>query len=646
MKISEVIKKINGKWYLYTHDGSKRLGGPYATRKQAVRRERQVNYFKYHREGDDEMPYPNEHAARVRDPGDFRPDSFRNKAIGSEGVRIIMGKLKGESKMIVQAYRFPKDKFTVAQAKKWLKDNDVKYISFEPASDKKEESMSGRGIRPSEAATVKSRVQGLIRDMKSLLDDKELPAGVRAELEKVRSHFKRTWDDLADEAGSEEGAQPVENQDAECGSEQPMYIPMSVQSFKDLDSVEQANVLLEEVKKRISQYTELSFRIIYDSANQPDQILPKMEALTEEYLEVIRAILDQGSAGYEEADLVTEGEPEALQLNESWASDAAVAEVIDLIESTTEPLSVDLQIIKPGWGNPHDRNYYPAEVLKRDASVFIGAKQYETDHRPEEKSTRTWVSTITKIVGFTDDGAPIGRAVVHDPGFAERLRNLKSAKLLDKMECSILAQGTARKGSISGQDGDIVESIVSVDAVDWVTRAGAGGQALDISETNPISDVNKEAVMTANLQVPPTVPVTTLVEGQEGAPPAPATPPEGTPGSSTPAPVVPPAPPAAVPPEAPPAVTAEAVAEALKKVYLPAVSLKRLQAGTYPTAEKLEEAIQAEITYVKALTGSGSDPAGGVGIQSLGETQKPTSLEEVEKKKDAVMAKYGFGKPS
>ena len=27
------------------------------------------------------MPYPSEHAARVRDPGDFQPDSFRRKEI-------------------------------------------------------------------------------------------------------------------------------------------------------------------------------------------------------------------------------------------------------------------------------------------------------------------------------------------------------------------------------------------------------------------------------------------------------------------------------------------------------------------------------------------------------------------------------------
>lgn len=86
------------------------------------------------------MPYQNEHAARVVDPGKFEPDSFRRKEI-TDGVSIILGKLKGESSMSAQAYRFDKTKFTSAEAKKWLKDNNIKYIDFEPAETIEEKSM-------------------------------------------------------------------------------------------------------------------------------------------------------------------------------------------------------------------------------------------------------------------------------------------------------------------------------------------------------------------------------------------------------------------------------------------------------------------------------------------------------------------------
>ena len=79
------------------------------------------------------MPYPNEHAARVKEPGLFIPDSFRSKDIKT-GIRIIVGKLKGEDAMTVQAYRFSVNNFTPEEAKKWLKDHDVSYIKFEAAS--------------------------------------------------------------------------------------------------------------------------------------------------------------------------------------------------------------------------------------------------------------------------------------------------------------------------------------------------------------------------------------------------------------------------------------------------------------------------------------------------------------------------------
>jgi hypothetical protein len=88
-------------------------------------------------------PYPNEHAARVREPGDFKPDSFRRKNI-ADGVDIIIGKLKaGGDSMVTQAYRFKADVFTADEARAWLKKNDIKFISFEPANGDSKRSAAG-----------------------------------------------------------------------------------------------------------------------------------------------------------------------------------------------------------------------------------------------------------------------------------------------------------------------------------------------------------------------------------------------------------------------------------------------------------------------------------------------------------------------
>lgn len=84
------------------------------------------------------MPYANEHAARLRDPGDFvRIVQIWEKA--GEGLRALGGPLKSKPSggAVEQAIRFKADKWTVERAKKWLADHKYKPISFEPAASVK-----------------------------------------------------------------------------------------------------------------------------------------------------------------------------------------------------------------------------------------------------------------------------------------------------------------------------------------------------------------------------------------------------------------------------------------------------------------------------------------------------------------------------
>ena len=41
-----MIKKENGKYHVYSESGDKHLGGPYDTREEAVKRLRQVEWYK------------------------------------------------------------------------------------------------------------------------------------------------------------------------------------------------------------------------------------------------------------------------------------------------------------------------------------------------------------------------------------------------------------------------------------------------------------------------------------------------------------------------------------------------------------------------------------------------------------------------
>jgi len=175
-------------------------------------------------------------------------------------------------------------------------------------------------------------------------------------------------------------------------------------------------------------------------------------------------------------------------MEEAALSEAATGRVIAIEEAETAtglvPLTLDVALIEPGPGNAHDRHYYPAEVLRRDAKVFKGGKMHATDHRETEKSVGTWVSTIKACpVGFTESGAPIARVVVHKDWFARDIRALQAEGLLEKMECSIIGSGKAKKGKVNEAEYNIVEAITEGSA-DWVTKAGAGGHALALAESD------------------------------------------------------------------------------------------------------------------------------------------------------------------
>lgn len=80
------------------------------------------------------MPYPSEHAARMMNPDDFQPNSFRreNDKFGP-GVDAIFGKLKNGNSMVLQAIRFDAKRFTAQEAKDWLKSHNHKPMMFEAA---------------------------------------------------------------------------------------------------------------------------------------------------------------------------------------------------------------------------------------------------------------------------------------------------------------------------------------------------------------------------------------------------------------------------------------------------------------------------------------------------------------------------------
>ncbi len=80
-------------------------------------------------------PFPKEHGCRMRDPDDFRDDTFRTNERDHDGKKylVILAKLPGDDSMHEQSYRYPKEVWSEEDARKHCKDHGGK--TFEPARE-------------------------------------------------------------------------------------------------------------------------------------------------------------------------------------------------------------------------------------------------------------------------------------------------------------------------------------------------------------------------------------------------------------------------------------------------------------------------------------------------------------------------------
>lgn len=80
-------------------------------------------------------PLRNEHAARIVEPGEFLPGTFRRKRLGKKdiGLSVILAKRHHLGPMEIQAYRFDADKWWPVRAEAWLHRHGIDYLRFEAA---------------------------------------------------------------------------------------------------------------------------------------------------------------------------------------------------------------------------------------------------------------------------------------------------------------------------------------------------------------------------------------------------------------------------------------------------------------------------------------------------------------------------------
>lgn len=411
-------------------------------------------------------------------------------------------------------------------------------------------------------------------------------------------------------------------------SDEVTYIPMAVISFADLQAAEQAEQATARIRQMTYQFKELVSNIMFSP--EVEDKAGALQTLTNEFAGLISdriGDVEAADSGSDESDEPDESSAAAESLTENVGASAVADFTGDLAELGIDavietgrraPVLVDFQVLEPGAGNKRDNHYYPRDVLERDANVFDGVDMFATDHKESERNERTKVGRVRACpTRFTESGAPVAQVIIYDPDQAEKARNRADAGELATLECSIFARGISEAGEVGGEPYKIVKQITEGKYLELVGKAGAGGHALSLAESETIGGnemkdekVAEDAPLEEDIEE--SEPEAEADESQE---PVEETEVEVSESESL----------------------AEAeMEEALAETNLPAAFKAALGKVEYADADVLSAAIAEAITEVKALTGSGQ-PFG------QGETRpvdRAATLAERDAAKDAVNRKW------
>jgi len=196
-----------------------------------------------------------------------------------------------------------------------------------------------------------------------------------------------------------------------------------------------------------------------------------------------------------DAGVVTLGDPVEVMARTEYVPVEQATAAAESLRSDPVPLTesaiadagaVQLKVIQPGWGSS---GYYSAEMLERDGpNIFTSGTHMYIDHpsatesedRPE-RSVRDIAGVLTSDARWEADG-PAGPGLYAEAAVFGAYRDLLD-DLAPHIGVSIRASGTVTEGEADGRRGRLIDSLVSAESVDWVTKAGAGGQVVTMLES-------------------------------------------------------------------------------------------------------------------------------------------------------------------
>jgi len=167
-------------------------------------------------------------------------------------------------------------------------------------------------------------------------------------------------------------------------------------------------------------------------------------------------------------------------------------ESVKVLEAVEGKSTLRLQVIKAGL-NVGGHRFYPMDVLAASVAMYEGVKMYMNHATWEEEMDRPegdlykWVGVLENV-SVADDGL-VGEAKIIDPEFLEKVRLLEGQGHLNKLGVSHNIIGTVREDDVDGIITLVVDEIVKVRSVDFVTEPGAGGRAVALESAADTDDV-------------------------------------------------------------------------------------------------------------------------------------------------------------
>jgi len=188
-----------------------------------------------------------------------------------------------------------------------------------------------------------------------------------------------------------------------------------------------------------------------------------------------------------EERVALQGEITALDAD---TQEALEGDTVDLIEkAVADDDTIDVKLISPGWGSS---GFYSAEVLRRDGpGAWPVGTHMHLDHPTEaekrerpEGSVKDLAAAIASEPVYQESG-PAGPGLYAKAAVIPAYKGLIDA-LAPHIGVSIRAPGSFTEGEAEGRKGRIVKAIFNSplhNAVDFVTKAGRGGQVLALMES-------------------------------------------------------------------------------------------------------------------------------------------------------------------